>query len=52
MVANYNVTDNNMTTVSTHHVMISGGGNTVLHASGFTSGILKQKLILQINISL
>lgn len=44
MVANYNVTDNNMTTVSTHHVMISGGGNTVLHASGFTSGILKQKI--------
>lgn len=44
MVANYNVTDNNMTTVSTHHVMISGGGNTVLHASGFTSGILKQKV--------
>lgn len=44
MVANYNVTDSNMTTVSTHHVMISGGGNTVLHASGFTSGILKQKI--------
>lgn len=44
MVANYNVTDSNMTTVSTHHVMISGGGNTVLHASGFTSGILKQKV--------
>ena len=44
MVANYNVTDLNMTTVSTHHVMISGGGNTVLHASGFTSGILKQKV--------
>ena len=44
MVANYNVTDSNMATVSTHHVMISGGGNTVLHASGFTSGILKQKI--------
>ena len=44
MVANYNVTDSNMTTVSTYHVMISGGGNTVLHASGFTSGILKQKI--------
>ena len=44
MVANYNVTDSNMATVSTHHVMISGGGNTVLHASGFTSGILKQKV--------
>ena len=46
MVANNSavVTDNNMATVSTHHVMISGGGNTVLHASGFNSGILKQNI--------
>ena len=46
MVANNGavVTDNNMATVSTHHVMISGGGNTVLHASGFNSGILKQNI--------